>query len=39
MSSILDNPAIRQAILSVSVEQYHRLGETGLIPVNTEFRD
>ena len=37
MTSILDNPAIRQAILSVSVEQYHRLGESGLIPVNTEL--
>lgn len=37
MTSILDNPAVRQAILSVSVEQYHRLGETGLIPENTEL--
>ena len=37
MTSILDNPAIRQAILSVSVEQYHRLGEAGLIHENTEL--
>jgi Uma2 family endonuclease len=37
MTSILDNPAIRQAVLPVSVEQYHRLGETGLIPENTEL--
>ena len=37
MTSILDNPAIRQAVLSVSVEQYHRLGESGLIHENTEL--
>ena len=37
MTSILDNPAIRQAVLPVSVEQYHRLGQTGLIPESTEL--
>lgn len=37
MSSLLDNPAIRQAALSVTVEQYHRLGETGVIGENTEL--
>jgi Uma2 family endonuclease len=37
MTSILDNPAVRQAVLSVSVEQYHRLGESGVIPENTEL--
>jgi Uma2 family endonuclease len=37
MTSILDNPAVREAMLSVSVEQYHRLGEAGIIPANTEL--
>ncbi len=37
MSSILDNPAVRQAALLVSVEQYHRLGESGLVSANTEL--
>lgn len=37
MSSILDNPAIRQAALPITVEQYHRLGELGIIANNTEL--
>ena len=37
MPSILDNPAIRQAALFVTVEQYHRLGETGVIAEKTEL--
>ena len=37
MPSILDNPAIRQAALVVTVEQYHRLGETGVIAEKTEL--
>jgi hypothetical protein len=35
--SILDNPAVRQAVLPVTVEQYHRWGESGLIRENTEL--
>ncbi len=37
MSSMLDIPAIRQAALAVTVEQYHRLGQTGVIPKKTEL--
>ena len=37
MSSILDKPAVRQAALAITVEQYHRLGETGIIGENTEL--
>jgi Uma2 family endonuclease len=37
VASILDNAAVRNAALPISVEQYHRLGETGIIPQNTEL--
>jgi len=37
MSSILDKPAVRQAVLPIAVEQYHRLGELGIIAENTEL--
>ena len=37
MSSILDNPAIREAALPVTVEQYRRMGDVGLISKNTEL--
>lgn len=37
MASILENPAIRSAALPISVEQYHRLGEAGIIAQNTEL--
>jgi Uma2 family endonuclease len=37
MTSILDNPAVRQAVLPVTVDQYHRWGATGLIRENTEL--
>jgi hypothetical protein len=31
MASILDNAAVRDVILPITVEQYHRLGEAGLL--------
>jgi Uma2 family endonuclease len=37
MSSILDNPAVRRAALPITVDQYHRLGEAGIIGQNTEL--
>ena len=37
MPSILDKPAIRQAALPITVEQYHQLGEAGIIAENTEL--
>ncbi|MFO7906126.1 MAG: Uma2 family endonuclease [Planctomycetota bacterium] len=37
MPSILENPAVRRAAVSVSVEQYHRLGRMGIIHENTEL--
>ncbi len=37
MSSILDNPAIRQAALPVTIDQYHRMGDAGLISQRTEL--
>lgn len=37
MASILDNAAVRQAALPISVEQYHRLGEAGIISKDTEL--
>ncbi|MEX2171460.1 MAG: Uma2 family endonuclease [Pirellulales bacterium] len=37
MASVLDNPAVRQAALPITVEQYHELGRTGIIPANTEL--
>lgn len=37
MASILDNAAVRDAALPITVEQYHRLGEAGIIPQHTEL--
>jgi Uma2 family endonuclease len=37
MASVLDNVAVREAALPISVEQYHKLGEAGIIPQNTEL--
>jgi Uma2 family endonuclease len=37
MASILDKPAVRNAVLPLTVEQYHRLGEAGIIAQNTEL--
>ena len=37
MSSILDRPAVRDVALSISVQQYHRLGTTGIISEQTEL--
>src|SRR5690349_9249472 len=37
MASVLDNVAVRQAALPFSVEQYHKRGEAGIIPQNTEL--
>ena len=37
MSSILDNPAVRQVALPITVEQYHRLCEAGIISERTEL--
>ena len=37
MASILDKPAVRDAVLPIRVEQYHRLGEEGIIPEQTEL--
>ena len=37
MASILEQPAVREAVLPISVEQYHRLGEAGIVPERTEL--
>jgi len=37
MASILETPAVREAVLPISVEQYHRLGEAGIVPERTEL--
>ena len=37
MSSILDRPAVRDVALPISVQQYHRLGATGIISAQTEL--
>lgn len=37
MSSILDNRALREAVLPISVQQYHQLGEAGIIDARTEL--
>jgi hypothetical protein len=37
MASILDNAAVRSAALPITVEQYHRLGEAGIIPQHNEL--
>lgn len=37
MASILDNAAVRDIVLPITVEQYHRLGEAGIIRQPTEL--
>jgi Uma2 family endonuclease len=37
MASVLENAAVREAALPISVEQYHQLGEAGIIRQNTEL--
>ena len=37
MASILDNASVRHSALAMSVEQYHRLGSSGIIPERTEL--
>jgi Uma2 family endonuclease len=37
MASILENPAIRNAALPITVEQYHQLGQAGIISQHTEL--
>ncbi|MCH5374790.1 MAG: Uma2 family endonuclease [Planctomycetes bacterium] len=37
MSSILDKPSVRRAALPISVEQYHRLSQEGIIAERTEL--
>lgn len=39
MSSVLDNPMIRESALRLDVEQYHRLCESGVIAERTELID
>jgi len=37
MSSILDRSAVRDIALPISIQQYHRLGATGIINTQTEL--
>ena len=37
MSSILDNSTVRNAVLPFTVEQYHQLGEAGIVAESTEL--
>ena len=37
MQSLLENPVIRNAVLRLDVEQYHRLCSSGIIPESTEL--
>jgi Uma2 family endonuclease len=37
MASILENAAVRDAALPISVEQYHQMGESGIIAADTEL--
>jgi Uma2 family endonuclease len=37
MSAILNQPAVRDAVLPISVAQYHQLGEAGIIDERTEL--
>jgi Uma2 family endonuclease len=37
MASNLDNSALRDVVLPISVEQYHKLGEAGIIAQETEL--
>lgn len=39
MGSLLENPVIRDAVLRLDVEQYHRLCSSGIIPESTELLD
>lgn len=37
LATILDNSSVRQAVLPLTVDQYHRLGEAGIIGEETEL--
>jgi Uma2 family endonuclease len=37
MQSLLENPVIRDAVLRLDIEQYHRLCSSGIIPESTEL--
>ena len=37
MLSILDNHAVRDAVMPITVDQYHELSEAGIIPEKTEL--
>jgi Uma2 family endonuclease len=37
MASILENSAVRDVVLPISVDQYHKLGEAGIIAQDTEL--
>ncbi|WP_182867427.1 Uma2 family endonuclease [Rhodopirellula sp. JC639] len=37
MSALLSNPAIRDAVVPISVETYHRMGKAGIIDQRTEL--
>jgi Uma2 family endonuclease len=37
MTSILDNPAVREAAMPITIQQYHELSEAGIIPERTEL--
>ena len=37
MAAILDKPSVRQAVLPISIEQYHRLSQAGIISERTEL--
>jgi Uma2 family endonuclease len=37
VSAILENPAVRQVILPITVEQYHEFSAAGIIPEKTEL--
>jgi hypothetical protein len=37
MTAVLENPAVRELVLPISVDKYHELSETGIIPEKTEL--
>ena len=37
MSSVLDNPGVRNSALRLNVDQYHRLCDSGIVPEKTEL--
>lgn len=37
MASILENAAVRDAALPITVDQYHQMGESGIIAADTEL--